>query len=84
LIGTRTKLRDLGIALSLANLLFLKGWLELLEGVRHPYFRKEIIFYWYDTAALMLDVLLCFRCSGCLLVFYGSQCAPSAIPLVLA
>lgn len=50
--------RDLGIALSLANLLFLKGWLELLEGVRHPYFRKDIAFYWYDTAALMLDVLL--------------------------
>lgn len=50
--------RNLGIALSLANLLFLKGWLELLEGVRHPYFRKDIAFYWYDTAALMLDVLL--------------------------
>lgn len=48
--------RDVAITLSLSNLLFLKGWLELLEGVRHPYFRKEMVLYWIDFAALALDV----------------------------
>ena len=55
---TGKTLKHFAIALSLSNLLLLKGWLELLEGVRHPYFRQEISRYWVDCAALMLTVLL--------------------------
>jgi len=51
-------LRDLLVALSLSNLLFLKGWLDLLEGYRHPYFRKDMSLYWSDSGALLLDVVL--------------------------
>jgi hypothetical protein len=46
------------VALSLANLLFLKAWIEIFEGVRHPYFRADARFYWIDCAAVMLNVLL--------------------------
>lgn len=50
--------RDFAVALSLANLLLLKGWLEMLEGVRHPYFRREMARYWTDFAALAIVVFL--------------------------
>lgn len=55
---TRTHLKDLVVALSLSNLLFLKAWIEIFEGVRHPYFRADTSFYWIDCAAAMLVVLL--------------------------
>ena len=50
--------RDFAVALSLANLLLLKGWLEMLEGVRHPYFRREMARYWTDFAALAIVVFV--------------------------
>jgi hypothetical protein len=55
---TRTHLKDLVVAVSLANLLFLKAWIEIFEGVRHPYFRADASLYWIDCAAAMLVVLL--------------------------
>lgn len=51
-------LRDAVVALSLSNLLFLKGWIELFDGDRHPYFRSDTSTYWIDCVALLLDVLL--------------------------
>jgi hypothetical protein len=54
----QTHFRDLLLALSLANLLFLKAWIEIFEGVRHPYFRADARFYWIDCAAVVLNVLL--------------------------
>lgn len=54
----RAPWRNFVAALSLTNLLFLKGWIELFYGVRHPYFRSDPSFYWVDCAALMLDVVL--------------------------
>jgi len=54
----QTHLRDILVALSLANLLFLKAWIEIFEGVRHPYFRADAGLYWADCAAVALDVLL--------------------------
>jgi hypothetical protein len=50
--------KDLVLALSFSNVLFLKGWMELVEGVRHPYYRADGRHYWTDCAALMLDVAL--------------------------
>jgi len=48
-------LQELLIALSLANLLFLKGWMNLFEGVLHPYFREDTPLYQTPTATLLLD-----------------------------
>lgn len=53
-----TRFRDLIVAFSLSNLLFLKAWKDLLEGDRHPYFRIEPAAFIPDSLALLLDVLL--------------------------
>lgn len=53
-----TGARDFAVALSLANILLMKGWQEMQEGVRHPYFRLDSTRYWTDFLGLTLVVLL--------------------------
>lgn len=79
---SQSPFRDLVVALSLSNLLFLKGWIELLEGSRHPYFRRQIALYWADAVALTLDVLL--LAAACWIAVLLARRSRKRFPLRLA